>query len=159
VLVQRRWWPVALVLGAVAGVALGAVLPRAVAGPAPLAGPELTVLSFNVFDGRADVAALAAEINQSRPDLVVLPEVGQRFQRRLAPLPGGLRYHPLVTAAEEPDGSGIVVLTSARLGQVTATPLDLDTEFRWMRLTGEGLGDVEVVAVHTASPVPDMMPA
>jgi endonuclease/exonuclease/phosphatase (EEP) superfamily protein YafD len=157
VLIRRRWWPVALVLGVVAGVALGAVLPRAVAGPLPPAGPELTVLSFNVSQGRADVEALAAEIRRSTPDLVVLPEAGQRFAGRLAPLLGDLGYRSSVTtAADEPDGSGIVVLTSARLGTVSTTPLDLGNKFRWMRLTGGGLGQVQVVAMHTAAPVPGM---
>jgi len=41
------------------------------------------VLSFNVLGGRADPAALAATMRASRPDLVVLPEAGQRYQRRL----------------------------------------------------------------------------
>jgi endonuclease/exonuclease/phosphatase (EEP) superfamily protein YafD len=160
VLIRRRWWQVALVVGVAAGVALGVVLPRAVAGPVPPAGPELTVLSFNVFQGQADVGALAAEIHRSRPDLVVLPEAGQRFQGRLLPLLVGLRYRPSVsTAPDDPDGVGIVVLTSARLRDVKATPLGLDTEDRWMRLTGGGLGDVEVVAVHPASPVPRRMSA
>jgi endonuclease/exonuclease/phosphatase (EEP) superfamily protein YafD len=158
VLIRRRWWPAALVVGAVAGVALGVVLPRAVAGPVPPAGNELSVLSFNVFKGRADVTALAAEIHRSRPDVVVLPEAGQPFQRRLLPLLADLRYRSSVTtAADEPDDPGIVVLTSARLRDVKATPLGLDTEDRWMRLTGGGLGDVEVVAVHPASPVPYRM--
>jgi endonuclease/exonuclease/phosphatase (EEP) superfamily protein YafD len=160
VLVRRRWWPAALVVGAVAGVALGVVLPRAVAGPAPPAGPELTVLSFNVFKGRADVTALAAEIHRSRPDLVVLPEAGQRFRGRLLPLLTGLGYRSSVTtAADEADDGGIVVLTAARLRDVKATPLGLDTADRWMRVTGGGLGDVEVVAVHPASPVPRRMSA
>jgi len=160
VLVRRRWWPAALVVGAVAGVALGVVLPRAVAGPAPPAGPELTVLSFNVFQGRADVGALAAEIHRSRPDLVVLPEAGQRFQRRLAPLLADLGYRSSVTtAADEPDVDGIAVFTSARLGDVSTAPLELGFKFRWMRLTGGGLGGVEVVAVHTAAPVPNMLTA
>jgi endonuclease/exonuclease/phosphatase (EEP) superfamily protein YafD len=160
VLVRRRWWPAALVVGAVAGVALGVVLPRAVAGPAPPAGPELTVLSFNVFRGRADVGALAAVIHRGRPDLVVLPEAGQRFQGRLLPLLADLKYRSSVTtAADEPDDTGIVVLTSAWLRHVKATPLGLDTADRWMRLTGGGLGDVDVVAVHPASPVPYKMSA
>jgi len=160
VLIRRRWWPVALVLGAVAGVALSWVLPRALAAPPPAAGPELTVLSFNVFQGRADPAALAAEIRQSTPDLVVLPEAGQSFARRLNPLLADLHYlSSVTTAADEPDGFGIVVLTSPRLGKVSAIPLALGTEFPWMQLTGGGLGEVHVVAVHTAAPVPGMVPA
>ena len=153
VLIRRRWWPGALAVTAVAGMALGTVLPRAVAEPAPPPGPSLTVLSFNVNHGRADVNALAAAVRANRPDLVVLPEAGQRFERRLDPLLAGLRYRSWATTRpDEQDADGIVVLASARLGKVTATPLDLGTTRRFMQLTGGGLGGVAVVAVHPTAP-------
>ena len=157
VLIRRRWWPVALLPALVALVALGAVVPRAVAGPPPPAGTSLTVLSFNVLGGRADPAALAATMRASRPDLVVLPEAGQRYQRRLTPLLAGLGYRSWVTtSAGESESDGIVVLASARLGNATGRPLVLDTKRRWMTLTGGGLGDLTLVAVHTAAPVRDL---
>jgi len=157
VLVRRRWWPVALLPAVVAGLAIGAVVPRAVAGPPPPAGSSLTVFSFNVLEGRADPAALAATLRADRPDLVVLPEAGQRYQRRLTPLLAGLGYRSWVTtSAGEQDRDGILVLASARLGNLTGSPLELDTRRRWMTLTGGGLGDLTLVAVHTAAPVRDL---
>jgi endonuclease/exonuclease/phosphatase (EEP) superfamily protein YafD len=153
-LLRPRWWPAALAVGGVAAVALGAVLPRAVARPAPPPGPELSILSFNVLHGRADVAALAEMVHRHRPDLVVLPEAGQRYRERLDPMLDGLGYRSWVTTDPgERDGHGIVVLAAARLGEVTATPLDLGTRFRWMQLRGGGLGTVGVVAVHTVAPI------
>ena len=160
VLVRRRWWPVALLPALVAICAWGAIIPRVVAGPDTPAGPPLTMLSFNVLEGQADTGTLAATLRADRPDLVVLPEAGYQFEQRLSPLVTDLGYHSWsTTPEEEPDQTGIVVFASARLGPVTATPLELGTEFRWLRLSGGALGATDVVAVHTAAPVPDLMSA
>ena len=158
-LARRRWWPAALAVGGVAAVALGAVVPRAVAGPTGPPGPDLSILAFNVLHGRADAGALAEAIHRHRPDVVVLPEAGQRFRERLDPLVADLGYRSwATTAADQQEGAGIVVLSAARLGAVTATPVDVGSRFRWMRLSGGGLGDVGIVAVHTAAPVRRWMP-
>src|SRR4051794_17711973 len=78
VLVMLRWrrrWPQAVGVLLVCLVAAALVVPRAVTHPAPApGGQELTVLSFNVDRGQADVPALAATIRRGRPDVVVLPE-------------------------------------------------------------------------------------
>jgi endonuclease/exonuclease/phosphatase (EEP) superfamily protein YafD len=141
----------------VAACTWGAIIPRVLAGPD---APALTVLSFNVLEGRADPGTLAATIRADRPDLVVLPEAGYQFQQRLSPLLADLGYRSWSTTPEgEPDRTGIVVFASTRLGPVTATPLQLGTEFRWLRLTGGALGKADVVAVHTAAPVPALMSA
>jgi endonuclease/exonuclease/phosphatase (EEP) superfamily protein YafD len=158
VLVRRHWWPAAVAVAIVGASALGAVLPRAVTGPIPPPGRTLTLLSFNVFNGSADVTALAAAIRARQPDLVILPEAGERYRRRLTPNLADLHYQSWsTTPPDQVAVDGIVVLASARLGQVTATPLDLGAEFRWLRLTGGELGDVTVVAVHTAAPVAGRM--
>jgi endonuclease/exonuclease/phosphatase (EEP) superfamily protein YafD len=157
VLVRRRWWLVALVVGMVAAVALGVVVPRAIAGPAPGPGRTLTLLSFNVYDGHADVSALARTIHTVRPDVVVLPEAGERYRQLLMPQVVDLGYRSWTT--EPPDSedvNGIVVLAAPWLGAVTAEPLFLDTKFRWMQVTGGGLGTVRVIAVHVAAPVPEL---
>jgi endonuclease/exonuclease/phosphatase (EEP) superfamily protein YafD len=158
-LVRRRWWPATLAVGGAAVVALGTVISRTSTGPAPPPGPELSILSFNVWHGRADVAALAAVVRDQRPDLVVLPEAGQRFRERLEPELDGLGYSSWVTIGPgEREAAGIVVLAAAALGELTATPVELGTRLRWIRLSGGGLGEVGVVAVHTSAPVRHWMP-
>ncbi|HWN31783.1 MAG TPA: endonuclease/exonuclease/phosphatase family protein, partial [Pseudonocardia sp.] len=135
-LVRRRWWPAALAVGGAAAVALGTVISRTSAGPAPPPGPELSILLFNVWHGRADVAALAAVVREQRPDLVVLPEAGQRFRERLEPELDGLGYRSWATTGPgERDAAGIVVLAAAALGELTAAPVELGTRLRWLRLS------------------------
>ena len=160
VLVRRRWWPVALLPALVAACAWGAITPRVVTGPDAPPGRPLTVLSFNVLEGSADPTTLAATIRADQPDLVVLPEAGYQFEQRLSRLVADLGYHSWSTTPEgEPDRTGIVVFAAAGLGPLTATPLELGTEFRWLRLSGGTLGNTDVVAVHTAAPVPALMSA
>ena len=74
-----------------AGIALGAVAAAgamAVARRIPgrdddgTAGESLTVLSANVFTGRADAGQLAGLIEREAPDFVVLPEAGRDFLDR-----------------------------------------------------------------------------
>jgi hypothetical protein len=79
------------------------------------------VLSFNVFEGRADVDALAALIGQGqdKPDLVSLPEAGEAFRLQLAPMLGPLGYRlTSSTQADEPDGAGVTMGISPALGDV-----------------------------------------
>jgi endonuclease/exonuclease/phosphatase (EEP) superfamily protein YafD len=157
VVVRRGWWLVALAVGMIAAAALGVVVPRAIAGPAPGPGRTLTLLSFNVYDGHADVPALARTIHIVRPDVVVLPEAGERYRKLLTPQVVDLGYRSWTT--EPPDSedvNGIVVLAAPWLGAVTVEPLPLDTKFRWMQVTGGALGAVRVVAVHAAAPVPEL---
>ena len=157
VLVRRRWWPGALAVWVVAAVVLGMVVPRAIAGPAPGPGRTLTLLSFNVYEGHADVLALARIIHTARPDVIVLPEAGERYRQLLMPQVANLGYRSWTT--EPPDSedvNGIVVLAAPWLGAVTAEPLPYDTKFRWMQVTGGALGTVRVVAVHVAAPVPEL---
>lgn len=156
VAVQRRWWPAAMAVSAVAVVTAGfVVLSRALPGPQPSPNPALTVLSFNVYDGHADVAALAHTIETEHPDLVVLPEAGEHYRRLLAAKVSDLRYNSWTTGrSSHEDVTGIVVLTAPRLGTVTEVTLHPGAKFRWMEITGGALGVVRVVGVHAAAPVP-----
>ena len=111
--VRRRGWTLAAGLLVVAVVASVAVLPRAlplVDAPAPDApgARTLTVLAFNTYEGRADVAALAALIRTTRPDLIALPESAGRFRDKIAPLVDGYRFaHQRSRVPRSPDHSGI----------------------------------------------------
>jgi endonuclease/exonuclease/phosphatase (EEP) superfamily protein YafD len=150
---RRRMWPVLVGTLAVALTAGFAVLPRAIAGPAPLDGRPLTVMAANVLHGGADPQVVAAAIRDTRPDVVSLPEAGDRFGPRIAPLVTPLGYRLIDT-----DG-GVGVLVAERLGDVTTR---VGREFGlepYVEVTGGGLGDVTVVAFHAASPVRGRMAA
>ena len=144
----------------VVALAAAFVVPRAIADePPPPGGTPLTVLSFNAFEGQADVDALAEVIRRERPDLVVLPEAGERFRTRIAALVPGYRSWTNVPARAA-DVRGIVVLASPRAGDVTARTISdapgtpTDTRYPWAEVTGGILGPVHLGAVHVVSIVP-----
>ncbi|MDD7940848.1 endonuclease/exonuclease/phosphatase family protein [Actinomycetospora lutea] len=144
----------------VVAVAAGFVVPRAVpAAPPPPGGTALTVLELNAFEGRADVGALADVVRRERPDLVVLPEAGERFRGRIAALLPEYRSWTNVPARAA-DVRGITVLSSPRAGDVTARTISdapgtpTDTRYPWAEITGGILGPVRLGAVHVVSIVP-----
>lgn len=150
---RRRFWPFAagLLVVAVAGAAL--VVPRLVPDPPPPAGaPTLTVLAFNVYEGRADPAAVAAAIRAERPDLVALPEAGARYAGRIEALVGPLGYRAQAsTSPRVRDVDGVTVLVAPRLGAVDITIGD-DMTVPDLQVSGGALGAVRFVAVHPRSP-------
>jgi endonuclease/exonuclease/phosphatase (EEP) superfamily protein YafD len=136
----------------IAGAAM--VVPRAIADPAPTAGTPLTVLSFNVYEGHADVRALAGAIAAHRPDLVSLPEAGPRFAAKLAPLVEPLGYRIQSSRSSGSDVSSVTALVSDRLGDVAVRIGSDAKDFPYLEVTGGGLGQLHFVAFHAASPVP-----
>jgi hypothetical protein len=147
---------VAAALGAVGlagGVALGARLRRTAVRAEPAGDPgDLTILSLNVFGGRADTAAVAALIEAETPDLVVLPEAGCDFRDKLVPLVVDLGYRGwAATPPGVPDIAGVVVLGGPRAGalEVRSGP---ELHYRHLQVGGGILGRRELVAVHTTAP-------
>ena len=117
----------------VAVVAAGAVglsgwRHRARRTPALVGTRELSVLGANVWLGRADPAALAATIVAEQPDVVVLPEAGDRFRKRLLDGLDGYRawscapYRAGVEASGAEDGPCLTVLVATGLGDVDVAP-------------------------------------
>jgi endonuclease/exonuclease/phosphatase (EEP) superfamily protein YafD len=144
----------------VVAVAAAAVVPRAIpADPPPPGGTPLTVLEMNVYEGHADVGALAAVIRRERPDVVVLPEAGELFRARIAALVPDYRSWTNVPP-QAADVRGITVLAAPRAGDVTARVIPdapgtpTDTRYPWAELTGGILGPVRLGAVHVVSVVP-----
>ncbi|MEJ2865708.1 endonuclease/exonuclease/phosphatase family protein [Actinomycetospora flava] len=149
-----------------AGVVAGAVLadPRRRARTTR-GRTSLTVLVANVWQGRADPAALAAILRAERPDLVVLPEAGERYLARLkedltdldlrawcAPPPRPHRHVP-----DDPDGPWTTVLAAPRLGDVRVTPVQAGGLYGWLEVSGGALDDVRVLAAHPVAPVPGVV--
>ncbi|HEY2191922.1 MAG TPA: endonuclease/exonuclease/phosphatase family protein [Actinomycetospora sp.] len=157
------WWRApALGTSAVAAGATGLSLwrhrPRR--EPAGVGTRELTVLGANVWLGLADPGALAAVIECERPDVVVLPEAGDRFRKRLLDGLDGYRarscapHRAAVEAAGVADGPCLTVLTAAALGEVDVAVASSDTRSGWVVVSGGGLGAVRVVGVHPAVLLP-----
>jgi endonuclease/exonuclease/phosphatase (EEP) superfamily protein YafD len=151
-----RTRPSAASLVVVGLLAVAPVLPRAFSDPKPAAGGrELSVLLFNVYDGRADPGALAKVIRDRRPDLVALPEAGQGFRARLDHALVGNGYRSWTSGTQgEPDIQGVTVLVSpsVRAANVERGTLSL---FPYLTLSGGDLGRLQFVAFHTVAPVPD----
>jgi endonuclease/exonuclease/phosphatase (EEP) superfamily protein YafD len=171
-----RWRAPAVGAALVAGGALGLSLWRhrtrpgsSLPGPS-LPGPSLpgsgglTVLGANVWLGRADPQALAAIVAARRPDVVVLPEAGDRFRKRLLDVLEGYRgwscapHRAEVDAAGAGDGPCLTVLTAAGLGEVEVAVAARDTRSGWVVVSGGGLGAVRVVGVHPAVLLPATTP-
>lgn len=149
----RATRPVGVVLGAVAVSGAAAVVARTplrrVAGAA---GEPLTVLSANVFTGRADTGALAALIEREAPDFVVLPEAGCDFRDKLLPLVAHLGYRGwAATSPGVPDIMGVVLLAGPRAGQMQVQA-GTDLRYRYVRATGGVLGERTLYAVHATAP-------
>lgn len=156
---RRAVWP--FLAGAAAVLVVGGVLvvPRAVADPLPAPGPSLVVLSFNTFDGSADVDALARLVADVRPDVLSLPESGERYRSLLAPLVEPMGYR-LVASTDDPsaqDVREVVAGYRADLGGV-ASAVGEGAGFPFVELTGGGLGPLRFVAYHALAPVPDLLP-
>jgi endonuclease/exonuclease/phosphatase (EEP) superfamily protein YafD len=167
VVARPAWWPTAAALAAVALPAVVFVLwSRMVPSPPSIAlnrapdQPTLSVLSFNVYKGQADLASLGRTIRIERPDLVVLPEAGERYRHLLLTFIGGLGYNSWATGGPHGrDVDGIVVLAASSMGRLQAQVLDQGTKFSWIELTSQLPGAIRILAVHTAAPVSGSVPA
>lgn len=150
---RRRVWPVtaALAIVAVAGASL--VLPRAVTDPPTAAGPRLTVLSLNVYEGNADVDTLAALIRSEQPDIVAIPESGGRYRGELDPLIAPLGYRTVAsTPQKRADVAGVTLAWSERMGDLTTRIGGPDRPFPYVEATGGALGTTTFVAYHSVAP-------
>lgn len=113
----------------------------------------ITVLTLNVWHGRADTGALAALVARERPDFVVLPEAGADFRDKLLPLVDSLGYRGWIsTGPAVTDVHGVTLLVSTRAGDVTVRP-GRAMRLRHLDATGGILGPRTLHAVHTTAPL------
>ncbi len=122
------------------------------------------MLGANVWLGRADPVALAATITAERPDVVVLPEAGDRFRKRLLDGLEGYRGWSCAPCRTSPEAAGaddgpcLTVLVAVGLGEVDVSVASTDTRSGWIVVSGGGLGAVRVVGVHPAVLLPASTP-
>ena len=115
--------------------------------------PEtLTVLSANVFTGRADTGVLAAPDRSGEPDLVVLPEAGCDFRDKLAPLVAGMGYRGWAATPPGCRTSWAWCVLAGSAGRGRAGPAGSELHYRHLQVSGGILGGRELFAVHTTAP-------
>jgi endonuclease/exonuclease/phosphatase (EEP) superfamily protein YafD len=154
----RAAWPFTAAALALAVTTGAFLVPRAVADPVTATGPTLKVLSYNVYEGSADVTTLAALIRTENPDLVALPEAGDRFRQKLDPLIADLGYRSRSSVgANRGDVAGVTVLAASRLGDVRLDVAN-GTPFRSVVATGGALGNLRFVGFHSVAPTPGAVP-
>jgi endonuclease/exonuclease/phosphatase (EEP) superfamily protein YafD len=115
-LLLRCWRPAAakLALAACCVVPMGlAQLPRG--GASRAEGGALTVMSCNLEFGRADVAALLAEIDAHGPDVLVLQEYTPEIHERIGARLSGRFAHSAVAARD--GGFGMAVYSCIAFGE------------------------------------------
>ena len=113
--------------------------------PAPAAGAEpLTVMSANLFEGKADPAQVAATVREEGVDVLVLAEVTPTFLAGLDAA-GIADVLPHRAGGTDEFVAGTMVLSNQPLGE----PALLNTAFQSYRLT---VGDLTVLAVHPTAP-------
>jgi endonuclease/exonuclease/phosphatase family metal-dependent hydrolase len=151
--------PSAVGLAVVATLGAASLLPRVVPDAVPAGGTARTVLSFNVHEGGADPAALAGLVRAARPDLVALPEAGERYRARLAPLlePQGYRLVSS-TGPATPDVDAVVLAIGPALDPAATAVRAEAAPMPFVEVTGGGLGTLRFAAVHVAAPTPAKLP-
>ncbi len=83
--VAARNWPAAALSALALAVLAVAVLPRAIGSgeAAPPGSTQVTVMSTNVFHGRADPAALMATVDRVEPDILSVQELNRSLAAQL----------------------------------------------------------------------------
>jgi endonuclease/exonuclease/phosphatase (EEP) superfamily protein YafD len=155
-ILRRPTWPFAAGLVAIGVIGTSMVIPRMVPAPAPTSGRALTVLSFNVFDGNADVDALAVLIREGKPDLVSMPEAGEPYRAQLASRLHTLGYRLISsTSPDHPDGVGVTMAIAPGLGDVNARVGAPTSYFPYLDATGGGLGRLHFNRVPRSASDPE----
>lgn len=156
-----RWaWPYPAALLALAAVAAGIMVPRVIPDPVPAGGHSLKIISYNTYEGQGDVEQLAALIRAEQPDLVALPEAGQRYLSRLEPLIAGDGYHMYSSVGRQSrDVNGISVAVADRIGEVDLRYGDAGAmTFPLVEVSGGTLGTLRFVAFHSIAPTAGVVP-
>jgi len=152
---RRRTRPLAACLAA-AGLAAGAPVVRRATPRTPMTAPgsgDVTVLTANVWHGRADTGALAALVAQERPHFVALPEAGADFRDKLMPLLAGLGYRAWVASGgRRRDGSDVLLLVGEHAGDVRVRS-EHSMRLPHLEATGGVLGARTLYAVHPTAPM------
>jgi endonuclease/exonuclease/phosphatase (EEP) superfamily protein YafD len=153
----RAWRPLAVV-AACAVVLTALVVPRALPGASPpAAGPELRVMTVNLYGGRGDAETVAALVRQHRVDVLTVLELTNSSVDALAAAGiDTLLPYQEVRAGAYAEGSAVY----ARFPLGSAADVEPDGSFEMpaVRVAVPGADPVELVAVHPVPPLAGQIP-
>ena len=153
--VALRNWAASLATASVCAVLAIAVLPRALGGgeEAPPAAARLTVLSANVYHGKADPKALLALVDRLQPDVLSVQELNRSLAVKLQRL-GIARRLPESIVFVRPDVTGAGLYARHPLTRLP-DPGGFDSRMLRARIEMPGGGQVRVIDVHPFTPEGD----
>jgi endonuclease/exonuclease/phosphatase family metal-dependent hydrolase len=150
-----RLWPAAAVAGAVAALFAVLILPRAFPADQsglPSNGPELRVMTANLFLGRADADSVVELVRDQDVDLLSLQELTPE-ENRVLEAAGLDRLLPERAVFAAPQSSGAALFSRWPLEHVTLIPGSGERlAMPRARLRVPAAAPVEVVDVHPPPP-------
>ena len=154
----RAWRPL-VVVAACAAVLVALVAPRALpASPPAAAGPQLRVMTANVYGGGGDAATVVELVRRNEVDVLTVQELtGPVVEALAAAGIDALLPHQELRAGRAAEGSGVY----ARFPLAVAAELEPGSSFAMpaVRLQLPGAAaTVELVAVHPVPPLAGQIP-
>lgn len=145
---KGRLWAIPVGVGLIAQTVWA--LPYAPHDPPEATGTPLRVLAINVQFGRGDADELAAEIQRTAPDVLVITEATDAFLARASAAVASYPYRAGSPAGSDWSAAGTVVFSKTPVSQLEKLPTQFDGLV--VRVARPGVA-VTLIAAHPVNPV------
>jgi endonuclease/exonuclease/phosphatase (EEP) superfamily protein YafD len=123
---------------------------RSTSRPDPTERSRLRILHANVLNKNTNYTTLFEEINNSKPDILVLQELSQAWADQIRTLQ---QEYPFFEIAPRPDGAGMAILSRYPFENVETLTLDASTHLAILARVNLGEKAVSVLGLHPPTPM------